>query len=81
MLTRMLAMDPSERITVEEALRHPYMADLHDPDDEPTALPFEEELEVISIGPARTALACGRLAGEELTERWQDPLLGATSTC
>ncbi|KAA8498022.1 Extracellular signal-regulated kinase 1 [Porphyridium purpureum] len=34
-LNRMLVFDPAKRITVEEALRHPYLAGLHDPDDEP----------------------------------------------
>lgn len=37
LLERMLAFDPSKRCTVEEALEHPYLASLHDPDDEPTA--------------------------------------------
>lgn len=32
----MLAFDPSKRITVEDALSHPYLAELHCPEDEPT---------------------------------------------
>ena len=36
LLQRMLAFDPAKRITVEEALAHPYLADYHYPDDEPT---------------------------------------------
>ena len=32
----MLVYDPATRITVDEALQHPYMASLHFPDDEPT---------------------------------------------
>jgi len=31
----MLTYDPSERITVEEALSHPYLSQLHFPEDEP----------------------------------------------
>lgn len=31
----MLRFDPDKRITVEEALEHPYLAQLHDPSDEP----------------------------------------------
>lgn len=35
LLDRMLAFDPLERITVEEALEHPYLAIWHDASDEP----------------------------------------------
>ncbi|KAL3695750.1 hypothetical protein R1sor_009826 [Riccia sorocarpa] len=35
LIERMLVFDPHKRITVEEALRHPYLACLHDVDDEP----------------------------------------------
>ncbi|KAK4699799.1 hypothetical protein P7C70_g6458, partial [Phenoliferia sp. Uapishka_3] len=36
-----LTFDPKQRITVEEALAHPYLANYHDPDDEPVAPPLE----------------------------------------
>ena len=36
LLDKMLEFNPAKRITVEDALKHPYMADLHNPDDEPT---------------------------------------------
>jgi len=35
LLEKMLRFDPDKRITVEEALEHPYLAQLHDPNDEP----------------------------------------------
>lgn len=35
LLERMLAFDPLRRITVEEALEHPYLSIWHDPADEP----------------------------------------------
>jgi hypothetical protein len=35
LLQRMLAFDPAKRITVQEALAHPYLSDYHYPDDEP----------------------------------------------
>ncbi|WFC95174.1 mitogen-activated protein kinase [Malassezia brasiliensis] len=35
LLRRLLAFDPAERITCDEALRHPYLAVWHDPADEP----------------------------------------------
>ena len=34
LLERLLSFDPSERITVEETLEHPYLAVWHDPNDE-----------------------------------------------
>jgi len=35
LLARMLAFDPAERISCEDALKHPYLAVWHDPADEP----------------------------------------------
>lgn len=43
LLEKLLAFNPAKRITVEEALRHPYLEPYHDPDDEPTADPIPEE--------------------------------------
>ncbi len=36
LLSRMLSFNPARRITVEEALAHPYLAALHSPEDEPS---------------------------------------------
>ena len=33
----MLKFDPDKRITVEQALEHPYINELHDPSDEPVS--------------------------------------------
>lgn len=35
LLEKMLMFDPTERITVTEALEHPWLASYHEPDDEP----------------------------------------------
>jgi mitogen-activated protein kinase 7 len=35
LLEQLLAFDPARRITVEEALEHPYLGIWHDPNDEP----------------------------------------------
>lgn len=43
LLEKLLAFNPVKRITVEEALRHPYLEPYHDPEDEPTAEPIPEE--------------------------------------
>lgn len=37
LLDKMLVFNPSKRITVEEALKHPYFDSLHDSEDEPQA--------------------------------------------
>jgi serine/threonine protein kinase len=39
LLKKMLRYDPAKRITIEKALEHPFLADLHYPPDEPTAKP------------------------------------------
>ncbi|KXN86581.1 Mitogen-activated protein kinase SLT2/MPK1 [Leucoagaricus sp. SymC.cos] len=36
LLGKMLTLDPSERVTVGEALEHPWLSTYHDPEDEPT---------------------------------------------
>ncbi|EAX96369.1 CMGC family protein kinase [Trichomonas vaginalis G3] len=42
LLDRMLTWDPRKRITVDEALEHPFLNSLHDPTDEPETFPLEE---------------------------------------
>lgn len=37
LLKKMLVFDPRKRITNEQALDHPYLSELHDPNDEPEA--------------------------------------------
>lgn len=47
---RMLVFSPTKRITVEDALTHPYLASLHDPSDEPLAhAEFSFEFERIPL--------------------------------
>lgn len=46
LLQRMLVFNPEHRLTVDQALAHPYLAPLHDPSDEPTChAPFNFEFE------------------------------------
>ncbi|KAF4618463.1 hypothetical protein D9613_009886 [Agrocybe pediades] len=42
-LTRTLTFDPKKRITVEDALAHPYLEAYHDPEDEPVAPPLDPD--------------------------------------
>lgn len=37
LLKKLMVFDPAKRITVDEALKHPYLAALHFPEDEPIA--------------------------------------------
>lgn len=51
LLSRMLVFNPANRITVEQALAHPYLASLHDELDEPGAgNAFEFEFETDNLG-------------------------------
>ncbi len=52
LLQKMLVYDPEDRITVEQALAHPYLKQLHFPDDEPTTEPvsaFDFDFEKYSL--------------------------------
>ena len=49
----MLTYDPNDRITVKKALAHPYLKQLHFPDDEPTTEPvsaYDFDFEKYSLG-------------------------------
>jgi serine/threonine protein kinase len=61
LLKRLLVFDPQQRITVEEALNHPYLADLHFPADEPvmslvSLFDFEFENYVMTISDLKDLL-------------------------
>ncbi|VDO53907.1 unnamed protein product, partial [Schistosoma margrebowiei] len=52
LLDRLLTFNPTTRITVEEALAHPYFEHYYDPSDEPVAkkpFSFEEELDNLPV--------------------------------
>lgn len=42
-LTKTLTFDPKKRMTVDEALEHPYLASYHDPEDEPTVTSLDPD--------------------------------------
>ena len=52
LLKRMLTFDPNKRITVDEALNHPFLAELHCPEDEPITEPvsaFDFDFEIYDL--------------------------------
>ncbi|XP_068610698.1 mitogen-activated protein kinase 7 [Brachionichthys hirsutus] len=50
LLAAMLRFDPRERISVTQALEHPYLAKYHDPDDEPLCVPaFDFEFDKLPM--------------------------------
>ncbi|KAG2222389.1 hypothetical protein INT45_006911 [Circinella minor] len=59
LLNKLLEFDPAKRITVEEALAHPYLGAYHDEDDEPTHTEtFDFSFEVVdSIEDMRKMIA------------------------
>jgi mitogen-activated protein kinase 7 len=58
LLDKMLAFDPSSRISVEEALEHPYLQIWHDASDEPVCpTTFDFQFEVLDdVGDMRRAI-------------------------
>jgi len=52
LLRKMLTFDPKKRITVDDALDHPYLSALHCPEDEPTTDPvsaYDFEFEIYDL--------------------------------
>ncbi|XP_036401836.1 mitogen-activated protein kinase 7 isoform X1 [Megalops cyprinoides] len=50
LLAAMLRFDPRERISVTQALAHPYLSKYHDPDDEPICVPaFDFEFDKLPL--------------------------------
>ncbi|KAJ8399973.1 hypothetical protein AAFF_G00407030 [Aldrovandia affinis] len=50
LLAAMLRFDPRERVSVTQALAHPYLSKYHDPDDEPICVPaFDFEFDKLPL--------------------------------
>lgn len=56
---RCLTFSPRKRITVEDALAHPYLEPYHDPEDEPTAVPLDPNF--FSFDYSKEQLSRGQL--------------------
>ncbi|XP_070557685.1 mitogen-activated protein kinase 14B-like isoform X2 [Ptychodera flava] len=49
LLEKMLVLDIDDRITAAEAIKHPYVAQYHDPDDEPDGEPYDDSFENMDL--------------------------------
>lgn len=49
LLEKMLELDADMRITAEQALAHPYLAQYSDPTDEPTSPPYDQTFEDLDL--------------------------------
>jgi serine/threonine protein kinase len=66
LLEKMLQFDPRNRITVEDALKHPYLAQLHDSAAEPSA-PGAPCLFLVDFRQASFALPLGHFSQQPRT--------------
>ncbi|KAA0166865.1 hypothetical protein FNF31_01240 [Cafeteria roenbergensis] len=66
LLRHMLVFDPSKRISVVEALAHPYLSDYHYPDDEPVA-PSVVEFPFDKMGALSKAFLQAKMVEEMLS--------------
>lgn len=63
LLDKMLQFDPRKRITVSQALKHPYLATYHDPDNEPVSSKvFQADFEGFEMDKATLS----KLLGQEV---------------
>jgi len=54
LLDKMLVYNPKKRITVEQALEHPFLGELHDPEDEPTCTTVFADLQELQNKTLKT---------------------------
>jgi hypothetical protein len=67
LIRHMLVFDPSKRISVVEALAHPYLADYHYPDDEPAA-PSVVEFPFDKLGALSKAYLQAKMVAEMMSQ-------------
>jgi len=49
LLEKMLELDADKRITAEQTLAHPYLAQYADPSDEPSSQPYDQTFEDFDV--------------------------------
>lgn len=67
LLENLLAFNPARRLTVEQALEHPYLNLYHDLDDEPTVKPVPEDL--LAFDKNANELSLEQLKSEFVNDR------------
>jgi mitogen-activated protein kinase 1/3 len=72
-LEKCLTFSPKRRIEVGEALKHPYLASYHDPQDEPTAEPIDPSFFDFDNGENSKKEALKELIYEEVTRPYNPP--------
>ena len=73
----MLQFDPRRRISVKQALRHPYLAGLHDEAEEPTAPRMLPSFPYLSLLRAECGQSCTVLRDKGL----EGKAAGGTAAC
>ncbi|XP_018494465.1 mitogen-activated protein kinase p38b [Galendromus occidentalis] len=58
LMEKMLELDADKRPTAAEALQHPYLDKLHDPEDEPTAIPVDMTFEDQDLSLEQWRMMC-----------------------
>lgn len=66
LIDRLLVFDPTSRMTVEEALMHPYVANYHEPLDEPTAPRLPRDFFDFEVKPVSGNYAMRQLVFDEI---------------
>jgi serine/threonine protein kinase len=83
LLRRLLHFNPDKRISPEEALRHPFCAQFHNPQDEPVALctitiPIDDNTKV---GDAPAQLGCRQARARRVRGSWRHEGLPQSCHC
>jgi mitogen-activated protein kinase 1/3 len=84
LIDKLLTFEPEERLTVEEALKHPYLEELHCEEDEPVAPAFDFSdfyFEYVKTSKEDLkVLITQEILNNHPEEQWEPPQLAADNT-